>query len=116
MKTINNELITFFDVDSTIIFDTNEATIDTVTYLDVTGRAFLAKPHKVHIDQMRKHKARGYTVIVWSGNGYQHAENVVKALGLENYVDYCMSKAVKYWDDLEDANQILTSRVYLEDK
>ncbi len=114
MKTINNELVTFFDVDETILMDAPKD--GDVHYFDVAGQPKRGKAHKVHIDQLIKHKARGFTVIVWSGNGHQHAHNVVKALGIEDHVDYCMSKPVKYWDDLTDANNILTSRVYLEDK
>lgn len=115
MKTIPSELVVFFDIDDTLVME--HAKDPDLTYIDVlTGTEKHGKVHKVHVEQVIKHKARGYYVIAWSGNGYRHAEQIVKALGLEDHVDMCMSKCIKYWDDLTDANDILKARVYLEDK
>lgn len=112
---IESELVVMFDTDDTLIME--HAKDPDLTYTDVlTGVEKHCKVHKVHVEQVKKHKARGYFVIVWSGNGYKHAEQIVKALKLEDHVDLIMSKPIKHWDDLADANQILTSRVYLEDK
>ena len=116
MKIIESELVTFFDCDDTILMEAKRGDSGAMMYVDVAGNTCYGIPHKAHIDQVKKHKARGYTVIVWSGNGYKHAKIVVELLGLENHVDYVMSKSIKYWDDLEDANQILTNRVYLNNK
>jgi len=113
IKKIESELICMWDVDDTLIMSDINGEI---SYLDVAGTMHRGRAHIVHVDQLKKHKARGYTNIVWSGNGYQHAEIIVKALNIENYVDFVMSKPVKYWDDLTDANNILTSRVYLNEK
>ncbi len=115
MKTIPSELIVFYDCDDTLVMEHSKD--PDLTYIDVlTGKEKHGKIHKAHVEQVIKHKARGFYNIVWSGNGYKHAEQIVKALGLEEYVDICMSKPCKYWDDLTDANDILKARVYLEDK
>ena len=57
-------------------------------------------PHFVHIEQLKKHKARGHTVVVWSAGGFDWAEVAVRALGLENYVDLVISKPDWAYDDL----------------
>lgn len=116
MKIIENELVTFFDIDNTLVMETDVLDPLALKYLDVAGNICYGRPHLVHIDQLKKHKARGYTNILWSGNGYKHVEIIIKLLGIEEYVDIAMSKPVKYWDDLEDANNILNNRVYLKEK
>ena len=58
-------------------------------------------PHRYHIEQLKKHKMRGHTIIVWSAGGYDWAAAVVKALGLENFVDLVISKPTWAYDDLQ---------------
>lgn len=58
-------------------------------------------PHKKHIEQLKKHKMRGHTIIVWSAGGWDWASAVVKALGLENFVDLVISKPTWAYDDLQ---------------
>lgn len=112
---IRSENVVFWDVDDTLLMEHSKD--PDLSYIDVlTGREKHGKIHKAHVEQLIKHKARGFYNIVWSGNGYKHAEQIVKALGLETHVDLIMSKSIKYWDDLTDANDILKARVYLEDK
>lgn len=115
MQIIKSEMVVFWDVDCTLVMEHSKD--PDLTYIDVlTGKEKHGKIHKAHVEQLIKHKARGFYNIVWSGNGHAHAEQIVKALGLERYVDICMSKCVKHWDDLKDANDILKARVYLDDK
>lgn len=56
-------------------------------------------PHRVHIEQMIKHKLRGHTIVVWSAGGWDWAEAAVRALGLEKYVDLVISKPTWTYDD-----------------
>jgi len=52
-----------------------------------------------NIEQLKEHKRRGHTVIVWSAGGWKWAENAVKMLGLEDYVDLVMEKPKSVYDD-----------------
>jgi hypothetical protein len=61
-------------------------------------KAFLV-PHKVHIEQLKKHKLRGHKVVVWSAGGWDWAESVVRALKLEQFVDVVISKPNWAYDD-----------------
>lgn len=60
-------------------------------------------PHRKHIEQLKKHKMRGHTIVVWSAGGYDWAAAVVKTLGLENVVDLVISKPIWAYDDLQPA-------------
>jgi hypothetical protein len=57
-------------------------------------------PHRTHVEQIKKHKMRGHTVVVWSQGGYKWAETVVKTLELEQYVDVVIAKPLWLIDDL----------------
>lgn len=73
------------------------------------------RPHKKHIEQLKLHKARGHTVIVWSQGGWEWAEAVVKALKLENYVDLVVSKPNWYYDDIP-CQEYMGKNIWYEDK
>lgn len=70
-------------------------------------------PHETHISQLRKHAMRGHTIFVWSAGGELWAEAIVKALGLESYVSYCMAKPIWAYDD-KQANDFIKTQ-YMED-
>ena len=117
MKLIESEDVVMYDCDDTLVLWFTEC--DPSEKIQITcpyGRSETwLKPHKRHIELLKKHKERGMTVIVWSAAGYKWANAVVKALNLEEYVDFCMTKPNKYVDDLQ-ANEILGVRIFLEDK
>jgi predicted Zn-dependent protease len=52
-----------------------------------------------NIEQLKEHKRRGHTVIVWSAGGWRWAETAVRMLGLEDYVDIAMEKPASIYDD-----------------
>ena len=72
-------------------------------------------PHKKHIEMLKLHKMRNHAVIVWSAGGWDWAEAVVKALGLESYVDLVITKPRWAYDDMP-ADRILPDIQWLEDK
>lgn len=100
----------FFDCDDTLILWNNNYSfnksdplsieirdpyhIDTEVYLRV-------RPNLEAIELLKRQHAKDTTIVVWSAGGWQWAEAVVKALGLEQYVSVCMSKPDYYVDDLE---------------
>ena len=116
MQTIKSDRIVYCDVDDTLVkWDDNMS----FTKLDKQSIAILdpfedarrdpfEEPNKVYylrpiwatIQYLKEYKAKGYTVVVWSAGSYLWAEAVVKALKLEEYVDFCMSKPDVCLDDL----------------
>ena len=59
-------------------------------------------PNQHAINHLKKMKARGYSVVVWSAGGSEWADAVVQALGLEDYVDVVMPKIDFHLDDVSD--------------
>jgi FMN phosphatase YigB (HAD superfamily) len=122
MTVIKNECVVMYDVDDTLVREWYEAGSafgialpeeEHISILDPTTNNFVRRhPVEKHIELLKKHKARGFTVVVWSQGGWAWAEAVVKALGLEAYVDHVMSKPVCYVDDLP-VQKWMTQRIYL---
>lgn len=114
MKIIKNEMNIYFDVDDTLVIwgkaKPGEKVIAITDPYD--GSQHYLRPHAGHIKVLRDRKTRGATIHVWSASGWQWAETVVRALGLEEHVDFVLSKPTMYVDDLE-AHEILGERLYL---
>lgn len=73
------------------------------------------KPHNKHIAQLKAHKDRGHTIIVWSAGGWEWAEAAVRALKLEKYVDLVIEKPTWYYDDLP-CQEFMGKRIYMKDE
>lgn len=106
----------YIDVDDTLLMwgFSHEPFHNSVKVINV-GITFYLKPHNEHINQLKAHKARGHTIIVWSKGGADWAEAAVKALGLEEFVDLVVEKPQWCYDDTE-YNEFLPKRYFLEDK
>lgn len=117
MIVIDNEQVVMYDCDDTLVmwFSGCDPSEKIEIICPYGGTETWLKPHKRHIELLKQHKARGNTIVVWSAAGYKWAEAVVKALELDVYVDFIMTKPNKYVDDLT-ADEILGTRIYLEDK
>lgn len=101
MIVLPSEQIVYFDVDDTIIiWDVPKHLEDKTIVFDNFGVPVKLLPHFKHIEQMKKHKARGHVIVCWSAGGYAWAEAVVKTLNLEQYVDLVLSKPNWVYDDL----------------
>ena len=103
MKVIENSHIACFDVDDTLVmwgwlFKQDPARVITIP---LNGFNNKVEPNELHIELLRRYKAKGKFIIVWSKSGYKWAEAVVKALDLEQFVDLVMTKPEKYVDDLK---------------
>ncbi len=72
-------------------------------------------PHRKHIEQIKKHKARGHTVVVWSQGGFSWGETVVRTLGLEAYVDLVIAKPLWLYDDLP-ASEFMPKNKWMKDE
>lgn len=96
--------IAFFDVDDTLVSWKcyPKRSKNSIGFNDPTGTTYLNSIQE-HIDAMKLHKLRGHTIIVWSAGGEDWAEEVVKKLGLEEYVNAVMPKPDWFYDDLPAA-------------
>lgn len=96
----------YFDIDDTLVLwgKPKDVPHDQLVFVQEPGprgeRVALV-PHLSHIAQLKKFKESGnWHVVVWSQGGGDWAYAVIEALGLQNYVDVCMSKPTIYYDDI----------------
>lgn len=116
MHVIDGENVVAFDIDETLVMWHSDVPPEDKVSITCPygGDTRLFKEHKIHVEFLKKNKGRGLTVIVWSAAGVLWDEAVVKALGIEQYVDYILSKPSKIVDDLTP-NEIFPHRIYLKD-
>ena len=113
------EFTIFCDVDDTLIhwesgfLQPHEGAVKVVCPHD--GSVTYHRPHKRHVGYLKKQKAKGYTIIIWSAAGVGWAKAVIDALELEPYVDIVVSKPNKCIDDLKSAEDIIGKVFYLDD-
>lgn len=114
MQIIRSEYITFWDVDETLVMHDIKGSPYCIAVDDTLNpdKRIRVIPNSNMIRLLKEEKHRGATVLVWSKGGYEWATNVIKALKLEEHVDYVLSKPIAYFDDKE-INQWLTYRVYI---
>lgn len=123
MHVANSDMVANIDVDDTLIlwddlcFNGLPANVKNRTKVvcPYDGTATWHKVHKRHVMFLKKLKARGYTIVVWSAAGTQWAEAVVKALELEDWVDWVQAKPQKVIDDLVDSREIIGEPFYLDE-
>lgn len=132
MKVIENENCLFFDVDDTLVMwgsqyvkEDDNGNLNTVSIASpfytpsmyaTTSPIYQLVPHTKHIQYLKDSKQKNKnTIVVWSAGGWQWAEAVVKALGIEEYVDCVMSKPHAYVDDL-NCKEFMGTRIYKEFK
>ncbi len=103
MIIVNNEQVIFCDVDDTLVLHDLEKhkELPTVTVKDPYCGALRTLPyHAAHVRMIIERAKRGAHIVVMSAGGYQWAQAVVEALGLEDSVSQCMSKPITIIDDL----------------
>jgi len=120
MKYFDNDNVVWFDVDETLVLykgDHHKPQEGLLEFIDpYTEKQLYLQPHKEHAYLMEQYKGRGYTVGVWSANGGRWAKHVVDRLQLGGFVDIVMSKPTKHVDDKKDLNDIVGSRVYIDER
>lgn len=114
MRVISQEAVVVIDIDETLVMWGKAKKNEKVIHITCPygHQQETLRPHKGHIKVLKDRHARGAYIIVWSAGGYQWANAVVKALGLEQYVNQVMTKPCMYVDDKEAAD-ILGERLYL---
>lgn len=99
MHVIQDNKLTFFDCDDTLI-NYNAPFTEGHVVVECKNRTCLVNVLHDTVRELKRHYNQGQTICVWSGAGYQWAEAVVKALGLESYVHFVMNKPTYYYDDM----------------
>lgn len=125
MLLLENDVSFFIDVDKTLLFDPGAdlislktleqlgiPTVEITNPYDGVTKTYVI--HQEHLDLAKHHKARGFTVTVWSNNGAKYAYDVAEALGLAPYVTWAMSKPTKACDDLS-ADRYMPTSIYIKD-
>ena len=99
--------IAYFDCDDTLVMWDIPEGFPTDDLVNVNCRHYsdALAPNKYNVDLLKKFASSGHYVVVWSQGGADWAEAVVKALGLEGYVQAVMSKPNYFIDDLGDPNK-----------
>lgn len=120
MTKLRNDNTTTFDVDGTLIHWINFNEFHNNTpygrfELEYGNEICYFKPYYSHIRFLKHCKQRGDFIIVWSQNGVEWAEKVVKALNLEKYVDVVMAKPTRHVDDKEDVPSIVGNRIFIKE-
>ena len=91
------------DVDDTLLmWNVPEGYLGPTVETSLDGFTDIGIPNIPAIKHLKKMKARGFSIIVWSAGGSEWAEAAVKALKLERYVDVIMPKIDFHLDDKTD--------------
>lgn len=113
MRILEDHNIVTFDVDQTLVLTecpgSYDANRDTVW---IGGQVWY--PHKAHIAELKRFKARGHMVIIWSQGGHEWAAEVINKLDLVPYVDMVMTKPKWLCDD-KPANKAIGDFFYIEE-
>lgn len=103
MNVIQSDRVAFFDCDDTLIL-WNEVDKDLPT-VSINDRKF--QVHTKHVQKIKDYHTMDFYVIVWSNSGHKWAETVIKALGLEEYVDDAMCKPHRVFDDAKSLDDTI---------
>lgn len=87
-----------FDVDDTLISQ------DPSKQLTIAVKCFsqiqMVAVNQEVVEIIKKEYSKGTMIIVWSQQGDEWADAVVRSIGLENHVHYTMTKISEAYDDL----------------
>lgn len=114
--------VAYFDVDDTLVWwDNNdpESTLSDLE-LDITEFEFEFNGKKLkryyiheHLREIQLQKEAGTNIVVWSKSGAEWAEAIVKALGVDEYVDVVTSKPDRIYDDKDSSEWMPKRRYYV---
>lgn len=113
---IDSDNVVYFDVDGTLVLwdYPAERAAETIA-VGAPGLERRVLPHWTHVEEIKKYKARGHRVVVWSAGGHEWAESVVRKLGLIPFVDIIIRKPTWYYDDWK-SEVFMGDPIFLENK
>lgn len=107
-----NNNVSGFDVDGTLISKGRKRLFEGAIELRYGDETLYYKPNEEHIRYLKHCSNSGDLIIVWSKNRFQWAEQVVKVLKLEPYVDIVMCKLARHIDDKQTFEEIVGNRIF----
>jgi hypothetical protein len=114
-----NERVIMTDIDDTLVKwsgNPHQPGKNKISIVDpYTGELVYLTPHKKHISLLKHFSSRGYYIVAWSAGGGLWAEAVIEALGINDHINFIMSKPEKYIDDLP-CSEWMGNRIYVEDR
>lgn len=119
-RLLGSEDVICVDVDDTLIMwyiDDVADKKDLITIEDpyIPGHYETLAVHHRHVSLVKRLKAQGNAIVVWSYGGEKWAQTIVEALGLSEHVDFIMPKPAEYVDDTPMA-EWQPKRIYLHKK
>lgn len=88
------------DVDDTLVMWFADINDPLAKVIEVMNGNLVVYFHKEHIELVKALHAIGWNIVIWSQGGSDHAEKVVQATGLKEYVHAIMPKPENYLDDI----------------
>jgi len=104
----------FFDVDNTLVMWSIPDGCNHTVKVNCRGYESELAPNKYNIDLLKKMAQRGHAIVVWSGGGADWCEAVIKALGLQEFVQACMGKPQYYIDDKANPKEWIGKHGYFD--
>ena len=103
MKIYNSPLSVWFDWDETLCAWKSpekinpESHIQVLVFTGISHYNFIL--YKKVVDQLIRHKERGHFVVIHTQTNVDTVENIVKAVGLDKYIDVIINKPSWIYDD-----------------
>ena len=105
IPSVSGETWIYFDVDDTLVIWPPRKDRGFVSDIVIDDpyeppKRYALKKHIRHIEELKEFKTNPKCkVVIWSRGGKPWAEEVIKALGLEAYVDFIIQKPDITYDD-----------------
>lgn len=101
MYIYEDDNLIFFDVDDTLVMWGDSDNPDAIEIKDpYYDKVEKLVPNQAHLKLLKRASGRGRGIVVWSHGGSLWAATVVKALGIEKFVNLVMTKPEYYVDDV----------------
>lgn len=107
--------VAYFDVDDTLV-EWKETSHGPRVKIELNGMVSEKVVIEEHVEELQLQKKSGTAIVVWSAGGVKWAEAVVKALGIEEYVDVILTKPDRIYDDKDPSDWMPKSRYFKKNK
>ena len=97
---LSDKRTVFCDCDDTLIMWNADIDDPLAKVIEVMNGNLVIYFHRKHIQTIKDLHAIGWNIVVWSQGGSDHAEKVIQACQLENYVHAVLPKPENIIDDL----------------